>query len=479
MVNSWKKLLVLDINGLLLDTYYQGEPRPDRPHDAKVNRFYVYKRAFCDEFVQFCLKNFIVGVWSSAREHNVHSLVDFIFKEAKGQLAFIWHQQHCTDTGFRHPDNKYKPVFLKELSRLWESTEPDLPWTKGDYGPSNTLLIDDSPYKAISNPGCTAIFPKTYKATDPKDNYLAGELLPYLKGLLEARNVQNYTQRNPIGEPSISPSDPQWSEILKAQLIGTPVPVRPDPVLHSNEMSRRSNLVPENRVRVPPHMSSEPQSRNTARGDKRWRRYDRIPQLPYYADNGGTYGSRGFPCGYFESGAGPSWLSRHIPNDSSHHSVRQLSGRSSDYGNISEVANWRYSDLPCHERYDDRRGSFREYEKRASGWSEEPENFIAGESWDFHQCGARDQQGSNQNEGKKKRRLDWPRYPTAASLDDSNVIKTRDRSGLRDFTEPYSFQRPLPRHMYRREESHKSKTREGGDLQIYADKDFAFKRGHV
>ncbi|BBN13438.1 hypothetical protein MPTK1_6g03480 [Marchantia polymorpha subsp. ruderalis] len=210
MVADGKKLLVLDINGLLIDTYFQSEQLPDRPHDAKINRFYVYKRTGCEEFVQYCLDNFVVGVWSSAREHNVMSLVEYTFKEAKDKLAFIWHQTHCTDTKLKHPENKYKPVFLKELSKLWDKTEPDLPWERGDFGPSNTVLIDDSPYKALKNPPHTGIFPATYKATCSEDNYLAGELCNYLKGLVASANVQVYLQKHPIGMPSLDHGDEHY-----------------------------------------------------------------------------------------------------------------------------------------------------------------------------------------------------------------------------------------------------------------------------
>ena len=41
---------------------------------------------------------------------------------------------------------------LKELRKLWQKEDPDLPWEQGDYSPSNTLLVDDSPYKALRNP---------------------------------------------------------------------------------------------------------------------------------------------------------------------------------------------------------------------------------------------------------------------------------------------------------------------------------------
>ena len=58
----------------------------------------------------------------------------------------------CTDTGFRTLENRHKPLVCKELRKLWEKDYPDLPWEKGDYDESNTLLVDDSPYKALLNP---------------------------------------------------------------------------------------------------------------------------------------------------------------------------------------------------------------------------------------------------------------------------------------------------------------------------------------
>ena len=47
-----------------------------------------------------------------------------------------------------------KPLYFKELNKLWEKVEPDLPYEKGRFTPSNTLLVDDSPCKALRNPVC-------------------------------------------------------------------------------------------------------------------------------------------------------------------------------------------------------------------------------------------------------------------------------------------------------------------------------------
>jgi len=61
-------------------------------------------------------------------------------------------QSHCTTTRFTTVENIYKPLVFKELRKLWDKEEPDLPWEKGEFNESNTLLIDDSPYKALMNP---------------------------------------------------------------------------------------------------------------------------------------------------------------------------------------------------------------------------------------------------------------------------------------------------------------------------------------
>lgn len=73
-------------------------------------------------------------------------------------IVFMQHQSHCTDTGFTTVENSNKPLLLKELKKLWDKLEPDLPWNKGEYNESNTLLLDDSPYKALRNPVCLFSF---------------------------------------------------------------------------------------------------------------------------------------------------------------------------------------------------------------------------------------------------------------------------------------------------------------------------------
>ncbi|KAL6973466.1 hypothetical protein U1Q18_027651 [Sarracenia purpurea var. burkii] len=134
---------------------------------------------------------------------------------------FLQDQSHCTDTGFNTVENRDKPMLLKELKKLWEKHEPDLPWEKGEFNASNTLLLDDSPYKALRNPMHTAIFPHSYRYKNAKDNSLGlgGDLRVYLEGLASADNVQMYIELNPFGQRPIRRTNLSWAFYLK--VIGT------------------------------------------------------------------------------------------------------------------------------------------------------------------------------------------------------------------------------------------------------------------
>ncbi|XP_065879195.1 uncharacterized protein [Euphorbia lathyris] len=205
-----KKLLILDVNGLLADIV----PHPcfASKADIVISKKSVFRRPFCDDFLQFCFEKFNVGVWSSRLKRNVDQVVDFLMEDSRHKLLFCWDQSHCTRTRFTTVENSSKPLVLKELEKLWDKVEPGLPWNKGDYNESNTLLLDDSPYKALRNPANTAIFPYSYSYKDAGDSSLGpgGDLRVYLEKLAEAQNVQEFVAHNPFGQPAITESNPSW-----------------------------------------------------------------------------------------------------------------------------------------------------------------------------------------------------------------------------------------------------------------------------
>ncbi|KAE8652437.1 uncharacterized protein LOC101219396 [Cucumis sativus] len=207
---SKKKLLILDVNGLLVDfvPYFPDGYTPD----FVISRKAVFKRPFCDDFLQFCFERFEVGIWSSRTWRNLNMLVKFLMRDSRHKLLFCWDQSHCTPTRFNTLENNKKPLVLKELKKIWENLEPNLPWKKGEFHESNTLLLDDSPYKALRNPANTAVFPTSYRYKDSDDTSLGpgGDLRTYLEGVYAAENVKKYVEQNPFGQKAISESSPSW-----------------------------------------------------------------------------------------------------------------------------------------------------------------------------------------------------------------------------------------------------------------------------
>lgn len=67
-------------------------------------------------------------------------------------VPFLQDMSHSTHTGYKTLENVQKPLVMKQLKKIWEKDDPNLPREKGYYNESNTLLLDDSPYKALLNP---------------------------------------------------------------------------------------------------------------------------------------------------------------------------------------------------------------------------------------------------------------------------------------------------------------------------------------
>ena len=154
---------VLDVNGLLVERTFtalrDAQDEPVEP-DTRVGQFHIYNRPGLQRFVAMLLERFVVGVWSSAKQHNLRGIVTHIFGDAEERLAFVWGQEACTYAG---TSGKSKPLFLKELCRVW--TAPAF----AAFGPNNTLLVDDDEYKAARNPPHTAIHPAKVRGAAGRD----------------------------------------------------------------------------------------------------------------------------------------------------------------------------------------------------------------------------------------------------------------------------------------------------------------------
>ncbi|KAF5737493.1 hypothetical protein HS088_TW13G00374 [Tripterygium wilfordii] len=215
-----KKLIVLSLGGVLCERVCRRDtskiPR-NRSPDASYGSMLVYKRPYVEDFIKFCLEKFEVGIWSSAREWYLDDALNCIMSGLRSKLLFAWDQTYSNNTGFSTLENKNKPIFLKELNKIWEKKS----LCKGKFSSSNTLLIDVNPYRALLNPPHTTIFPSEYKVNQAGDDALGrnGALRVYLDGLANADNVPSYVKEHPFGQPPVSATHRDWvyySKIIRS-----------------------------------------------------------------------------------------------------------------------------------------------------------------------------------------------------------------------------------------------------------------------
>jgi len=204
-----ERLLVLDLNGFLVDRR-QDEVQYPNLESSRVNRWVMWFRPHARDFLQWTLANFTVGVWSTAQNHNVLPMVQLLFgADFQRHVAFVYHQRHCTEDRRLGGGRDVKPVFYKELKRIWDD-----PALCGRFHARNTLLMDDSPYKARLNPPHTLLAVTSWEARDSGvgeekeverqrmlDSALGetGEVRKYLETLAASElSVPEFVQRFPL-----------------------------------------------------------------------------------------------------------------------------------------------------------------------------------------------------------------------------------------------------------------------------------------
>lgn len=202
-----RKLLVLDLNGFLVDRVRGSQPIPGVVCDLREGGCSVYVRPHAKDFIIWCLARFDVGIWTSANAKNISgALAAVLPPDGRARLKFVWDQRHCTLAGsLRMPDVETKPVFLKLLSRLWRKCTP-----RGAHDASSTILLDDSIYKTAANPPHTSVHPTKWIATARDDTGLAagGDLRQLLAAVLceTTADVREVLARAALEWPALVPS---------------------------------------------------------------------------------------------------------------------------------------------------------------------------------------------------------------------------------------------------------------------------------
>ena len=163
---SSRKLLILDLNGTLV---VRGDRRrnqrstfqqftPNAPSSGPTPRALrtVYGRPYLSTFKEFLLhpetkKWLDTMVWSSAQPHSVDDMVDKAFGTRRDELLTVWARDTLGLTGAEY---HAKTQTVKNLDKPWK----ELGLGNGDgaegrqHSAQTTLLMDDSPLKAILQP---------------------------------------------------------------------------------------------------------------------------------------------------------------------------------------------------------------------------------------------------------------------------------------------------------------------------------------
>lgn len=170
-----KKLLILDLDETLV---YATEEKLEHQEDFVVGQYYVYKRPFLQEFIQFCLENFDVAVWTTSTSNYAAEIVANVFPNPS-DLKFLWSRLRCT-ISFDEEErgNFYEKKMKKVRSRGYELKK--------------VIVVDDTPQVWRNSYGNLVQVKPFFGKKE--DNELQN-LIIYLKRLKDTENIRKIEKR--------------------------------------------------------------------------------------------------------------------------------------------------------------------------------------------------------------------------------------------------------------------------------------------
>lgn len=126
-----KKLLILDLDETLI---HATEQRLDGEPDFKLDPYFVYRRPYLTEFLEFAFTHFEVAVWTSSSMPYAQSVVRAILPAGRS-LKFLWARERCITRRSFELQSYYWVKDLKKVRRAW------------DFPLERIIMVDDSPEK--------------------------------------------------------------------------------------------------------------------------------------------------------------------------------------------------------------------------------------------------------------------------------------------------------------------------------------------
>ncbi|MBU2542106.1 HAD family hydrolase [Patescibacteria group bacterium] len=169
------KLLILDLDENLI---FSSEKKLEYKEDFMIDEYYVYKRPFVDEFLEYAKKDFNISVWSSGSDDYVQEVIKNIFPKDYS-LIFAWGRSRCTHKYDPDTANRYPVKKLFKVKKLGFKIE-------------NILIIDDTHSKAEDNYG-NAVFTTPFEGN--KDDKELLSLIQYLETIKDSNNYRSIEKR--------------------------------------------------------------------------------------------------------------------------------------------------------------------------------------------------------------------------------------------------------------------------------------------
>lgn len=184
---SRRILIIMDLNGTLLH-------RPSKKHP-----FHFVERPHAKRFMQYCLDNFYVAIWSSARPRNVHNMVTQLLTPAQMDRCLVtWARDKF---GLTLADYDSRVQCYKRLTTVWDdpviqAAHPNAA-VGGRWDQTNTVLVDDSVEKGRSEPHNILVLPEFAGVNFEKVDVLP-QVHDYLNKLCFQANISSYMRETPF-----------------------------------------------------------------------------------------------------------------------------------------------------------------------------------------------------------------------------------------------------------------------------------------
>lgn len=170
------KLLILDLDETLI---HASKVPLTRAHDFVAGPYFVYKRPYLEEFIDFCFRFFKVAVWTSSSQLYAQTIAETLFSQGYS-LEFLFARDRCV----RRFDPELQSFFyIKDLSKV----------KKKGYTLEQIIMLDDTPQKLSRHYG-NLVRVKEWLGDESDDELKI--IQPFLLELNKQSNIRQLEKRN-------------------------------------------------------------------------------------------------------------------------------------------------------------------------------------------------------------------------------------------------------------------------------------------